>query len=203
LPENPEPDWMKYAKKLLVLMLLSAMSFPAVQAQQEIEWISFEEAMKRNQANPKKILIDIYTDWCGWCKRMDATTFADPVIAKLAKQHYHAVKFNAEQQEPIVINAKEYKFVPNGRRGYHELAAELLGGRMSYPTTVFLDENFNMIQAIPGYRAAPEFDQIARYFGSDAFKSTEWETYIATVYKSPFPPPPPPAESPQQPAQNQ
>ncbi len=54
---------------------------PAGKKSETIRWISFEEAMKLNKKKPKMVFVDIYTDWCGWCKKMDAETFADPAIA--------------------------------------------------------------------------------------------------------------------------
>src|SRR5690606_27234601 len=110
----------------------------------------FEEAVELNAKNPKKIFIDIYTDWCGWCKVMDQKTFSHPEIAKYLMTHFYPVKLNAEQRGDITFRGHTYKFVPQGARGYHELAYALLQGRMSYPTTVYLDENFDGITPYPG-----------------------------------------------------
>ncbi len=55
---------------------------------QTVKWYSFEQAVKLNKQNPKKIFIDVYTDWCGWCKRMDKVTFSNPVIAKYLNKYY-------------------------------------------------------------------------------------------------------------------
>lgn len=52
----------------------------------KIRWYSIEEAVELNSKSKakdkKKFFIDVYTDWCGWCKKMDANTFTDPVIVK-------------------------------------------------------------------------------------------------------------------------
>ncbi|MCB9231463.1 MAG: DUF255 domain-containing protein [Bacteroidia bacterium] len=144
---------------------------------EEIEWISFEEAVKRSETSKKKIIIDVYTDWCGWCKKMDKATFQVDGIARYVNANYHAVRFDAEQKEEIVFGGKTYSFVPQGNRGYHELAAALLNGRMSYPTVVFLDENFNMIQPLPGYKGPEDMERILHFYGDNAFKEITWDEF--------------------------
>ncbi len=142
-----------------------------------INWLTWEQALLKSQKQKKKFVVDVYTDWCGWCKRMDAATFQQPHIAKYVNENFYAIKFNAEQKEDIVFNGKTYKFVANGRRGYHELAAEIMRGRMSYPTVVFLDESKKVIQPIPGYKDPTQFEQIITYFGRNEHLTTPWETY--------------------------
>ena len=55
-----------------------------------VNWMSFEEAVEKSKKEKRKIFIDVYTDWCGWCKVMDKNTFSQPVIAKYIKiiPHY-------------------------------------------------------------------------------------------------------------------
>ena len=144
-----------------------------------IKWMTFEQAIKESQKNKKKVFIDVYTDWCGWCKKMDATTFANPKIAAYVNQYFYAVKFNAEQKEPINFREREFKFIPNGQRGYHELAAELMQGKLSYPTIVYLDKDLNLIQPIPGFQTPEAIEPIINFFGSDKYRSISWEAFLA------------------------
>ena len=142
-----------------------------------VQWMTLEEAMEKCKTEKRKIFIDVFTDWCGWCKRMDESTFVNTDVAQYLNDNYYAVKFNAEQQDDIVFNNKTYHFRKNGARGYHELAAELLNNRLSFPTVVFLDETMNVIQPIPGYLEAAKLETILNYFGTDSHKTTPWETY--------------------------
>lgn len=142
-----------------------------------IRWYTWEEAIEQSKNQKRKIMVDVYTQWCGWCKRMDKTTFTNKTVVSYLNSHYYPIKFDAETKADITFKGKTYRFVKNGMRGYHELAAEITRGRLSYPTIVFLDENFEVIQSIPGYREPLEFEQIITYFGTNSHKKLPWEKY--------------------------
>ncbi len=171
---------LKYSIASFAFILLVSAN-PVEEKQAEIEWITFEEAIELTKKNPKKVFIDVYTDWCGWCKRMDAITFNHPEVKKMMTKNFYMVKLDGEQKEEITFKGNTFKFVPNGRRGYHELAAALMQGKMSYPTVIFMDENMNMIQAIPGFRQPQEFYKIGKYIGEDHHKSTPWPEFEKSV----------------------
>lgn len=151
-----------------------------------IEWITIEEAVERHKVEPKYWVIDLYTDWCGWCKRMDASTFQDPLIAEEIKKNFYAVKFNGEAKREINIEGQTFKFVDNGKRGYHELAAQLMAGKMSYPSFSFMNTQAQLIQTIPGYKTKEEFLPILKYLGEEVYQTKSWDNYIS-AYKSPYP----------------
>ncbi len=148
-----------------------------------VNWMTYEQAIaaleteRRAGRKGKKIFIDVYTDWCGWCKRMDKETFQQPQIANYLNTHFYPVKFNAEQREDINFAGHTFKYVANGQRGYHELAVALLEGKMSYPTVVFLNENVELLQRIPGYLDVPTFDMILHYLAEEHYLKTPWETF--------------------------
>lgn len=144
-----------------------------------IEWLSWEEAMQRMETEPKKVFIDVYTEWCGWCKRMDASTFQDEAVAKLMNDHFYAVKLDAEQEEEIVYDNHTFVFRASGRRGVHELAYALLDGRMSYPSFVYLDESGKRISISPGYKDAEMMSTELQFIGQDHFKTQSYEEFKA------------------------
>src|SRR5260370_42057313 len=98
-----------------------------------VKWMSFEEAVEKSKTEKRKIFIDVFTDWCGWCKVMDKNTFPDPEIARILNENYYPVKFNAEQTGDVAFRGATFKFIAQGNRGYHQLAAALLNNQMSYP----------------------------------------------------------------------
>jgi thioredoxin-related protein len=151
----------------------------------KVNWMTLEQAMEKNKTEKRKIYVDVYTDWCGWCKKMDSTSFVHPAVAKYLNEHYWPVKFNAEQQQDITFNGKVYHFRRNGARGVHELAIEWLNNRLSFPSSVFLDENQHTIQALSTYLDASKLEAIINYFGTDSHKKTPWEVYERNFVKRP------------------
>ena len=83
-------------------------------AETPVKWYSLEEAVALQKKKPKKIFIDMYTDWCGWCKRMDATTFTDSAVSAYLNENFYCVKFDAEQKNPVTFQGKTFNFVSSG-----------------------------------------------------------------------------------------
>ncbi|MBS1978552.1 MAG: DUF255 domain-containing protein [Bacteroidetes bacterium] len=174
-------------RKYLSLLLFFVFAAPvfAQEGGGPVKWMSFEEAVQRSKTEKRKIFIDVYTDWCGWCKVMDKNTFSEPHVAQILNEKFYPVKFDAEQKEDIVFNGTTFKFVPYGNKGTHQLAMALLNNQLAYPTVVFLDEDFRMIQPLQGYQKTEEFHKIITFIGEDHFKKMKWADW-QSVYKSPY-----------------
>ncbi len=140
---------------------------PKKQDLTKMPWASLGDVEALMKANPKKIVVDVYTDWCGPCKMMDRNTFSNPEIISLMGDNFYPVKFNAEGPDPITYMGKEYtnpQHVPNkrGRNGRHQLA-NLFPVR-GYPSLVVLDEQFKIINTITGYRTPEQLKgELAQY----------------------------------------
>lgn len=142
-----------------------------------IQWLKIEEGFKKAKKENKKIIIDIYTSWCGWCKVMDKRTFSHPYIIDYINKNYVAIKFNAEVKRTIILEKDTFEFVPRGKRGYNELAVALLNGKLSYPTLIFMDENVKLLSRVAGYQSAVNLEPILKFFVSGSYKTTPWKTY--------------------------
>lgn len=141
-----------------------------------IHWISFEEAVKLAEKNPKKIFIDIYTHWCGWCKKMDATTFKEEEVVKFINANFYPVKLNAETRDTIYFRDKEFKYVTEYKA--NELAISLLSGKMGYPSYVLLDEQFSLLSpAVQSYLTKEDLMPILTFYGNNIYKTKSWEEF--------------------------
>ncbi|MFQ3214977.1 MAG: thioredoxin-related protein [Marivirga sp.] len=133
---------------LLIALTLSAYSFKKeVSNDIKINWLTIEEAYKLNQKEPRKIFIDVYTDWCGWCKKMDRDTFSDPKVAEFVTENFYAVKLNAE--DTFNIQLADDPTTP-------QMIARSMGVS-GYPTIVYMKEDFKTIHVVPGYQKAGDF----------------------------------------------
>jgi thioredoxin-related protein len=152
-----------------------------------VKWMTFEQAIEKSKTEKRSIFIDVYTDWCGWCKVMDKNTFNEPTIAKLLNEKYYPVKFDAEQQGDVIFNGTTYKFVPYGNKGTHQFAMALLNNQLSYPTVVFMDRDLRSVFPIAGYRQPPEFHKYLSFFSEDQSKSGQnaWAEF-EKKYRSPY-----------------
>lgn len=165
---------MNYSKSILtgsLIFLFLITALHAGESAQKVQWLTMEEAQERFSEEPRMIFVDVYTDWCGWCRRMTNETFAHPIIAEILNTHFYPVKLNAEQEDPIVFRGVTYENENIGqRRATHNFAIALLQGRMSYPSVVFFDDNLQLITAIPGFRPPKNMEAVLAFFKTEAYK---------------------------------
>jgi len=148
---------------------------------ESIHWLSLTEAVKLNAVHPKKIYIDVYTHWCGWCKKMDYSTFSDKQIIQEMNEDYYPVKLDAETKDSIQFMNHSFKYLSPYQA--NEIAVALLGGKMGYPTTVLMDENQKIITRIPGYLDSDQLKDILVYFGKNIHLKTSWNVYQKSLGK--------------------
>ena len=170
---------MKFHIKI-VFVAVFLTSFLNGATQNKINWISWDNMIKQRDSDSikKKVFIDFYTSWCGWCKRMDATTFSDPVIMNYIKNNFYTVKFDGESKDTIVFNDHNFYnsdpsyIKPNrsSRGKAHWFAHSILDGNLSYPSYVLLDQNLTRLMVYQGFKQVDEMLGILLFFGNNQYK---------------------------------
>ncbi|MBA3665417.1 MAG: DUF255 domain-containing protein [Bacteroidetes bacterium] len=156
-----------------------------------VKWMTFKEAQEKNKTVVRPLLIDFYTDWCGWCKQMMRTTYSNPGIAAYINANFYPVKFNAETKDTIEYNGKIYKPLSKEPKTPHELTIKFLGSSLSYPSTVFVTNNFEYNLLTQGYLEDKKIEPILIFMVENAWKTVVFDefnqhfshTYLDTNFK--------------------
>lgn len=194
-------------KKAIILFLILS-SGPGSFGQQAVpdaegslvHWIKLERAMERMESEPRPVLLDFYTDWCGWCKHMMKTTYANPGLANYINTYFYPVKFDAEGKDTVSYLGKTYYPGPGEKRSAHELAIHLLQGKLSYPSTLFLNgfdkekKEFRLSMLASGYLEDKKIEPIliftvenvSRNSSLDEFRERFQEAFYDSTIESRF-----------------
>ncbi|MGC4104537.1 thioredoxin family protein [Ferruginibacter sp.] len=168
---------MQKVKYFLVLMALPVLLFSfKTEKKEKINWLSISELSAAYSKNPKPVIIDVYTSWCGWCKVMDKETYANDKVAAYINENYYAVKFDAESKDSVEFSGKKYGFNPAYKA--NDLAVYLLYGRMGYPTTVLLSTLDAQPAPLSGYLKPSELEPPLKFFGNGVYKTKNFPDYM-------------------------
>ncbi|MCH9661147.1 MAG: thioredoxin fold domain-containing protein [Bacteroidetes bacterium] len=172
---------MKNTLLLFALLLMGTLSA------QEIQWISMNDALAAQAKNPKKIFVDMYTNWCGPCKMLDRDTFSNKDVINYINKNFYAVKFNAEgagtvnYMDNTFSNPKYDPAKARRRNSQHQFARHM--GVRAYPTVLFLDEDGSLINRVKSYKKPQQLELYLKLFGTDLWKEVntqeKFDAYMA------------------------
>ena len=155
---------------------------------QEINWMSLDEVREAQKTNPKNVLIDVYTNWCGPCKLMDRNTFSNTDIIRIINENYYAVKFNAEGNDTVTFMDKVFTN-PNfdstktqKRNSSHQLTQFL--GINAYPSTLFFDSDMNYLTPVKGYLNPKQIEIYLLLFKDNTYKNVKSQSDFDNFVKN-------------------
>ncbi|OHX65371.1 thioredoxin family protein [Flammeovirga pacifica] len=139
-------------KYLLSLFIITLFSF-SFTAKEIIEWKNINTAIDQSDKDDKPIFVDVYTDWCGWCKVLDKKTFQHDEVVEYVNEHYHAVKLNPEKEGSFSFKGKDYTYDEYMKK--HEIN--------SYPAIIVLHPD-GKEKVFMGYRDSKSFLEILKKY---------------------------------------
>ena len=142
-----------------------------------VNWLSIKEAQQKNKEVQKPFIIDIYTDWCGWCKHMMKTTYSNAGIANYINSNFYPVKFDAETKDTIEYNGKIYKPTSKEPKTPHELAIKFLGTSLSYPSTMFVTNNFEYNLLSQGFIEDKKIEPLLIFMVENAWRNSVYDEF--------------------------
>ena len=178
---------MKLSFPTAVLLMLAFLSFNATSVSSQdkadkdgIKWTSLEqvEKLNANKKTQRKVFVDVYTDWCGWCKRLDATTYKDPELVKYLNSNFYSVKLNAESKDTISFKGTKHAFNP-ARRSNSVAAYFMPPSGGGYPTLTYLDNDLKVVRIAPGYVTKDEMLKQLKYINENYYLNMSYEKYVA------------------------
>lgn len=160
------------------LLLLALLPLCALAQKPSIKWMTIEEALAAREKAPKKIVVDMYTDWCGWCKVMDRDTFTDSAVIDYINNHYYAVKLNAEKQPSFTFKGHVFNLLDVGGKSINEFVLAVTNNQPSYPSLTYIDEEGGILTVVPGFQKPSNLLPILKFLGEDKFKSMKFDEYV-------------------------
>ena len=169
--------WMgKNVKLILLTFLVSLCSFKVtVTKHEKLEWMDMTQLKEKMKSEARPALIDVYTNWCYWCKVMDKKTYHNSKVVGYITDHFYPVKLDAETKENIEWKSKTFNYNDNYR--INDFTMYVTSGQPSFPTTVILTDEQSDPISIPGFLEPKELEPILKYFGEGAYKTESFQIY--------------------------
>lgn len=165
-------------------LILAFVSFQAQENEGLVKWMDFKQAQEACKTQQKPLLIDFYTDWCGWCKHMMKTTYSDPGLASYINAYFYPVKFDAETHDTIEYQGVKYFNRSTAKKSTHDLTIKFLGQNISYPSTVFVSNNFQFNLLTQGYMEVKKIEPLLVFVVEGAFRTSSFDDFNQSFQKA-------------------
>lgn len=167
--------------KLILIMSLALFIFGFSQKKpgdkEKINWLSMNEVQQKLKIEQKPVLVDLYTDWCYWCKVMDSRTYQNDKVIAYINQHFYAVKLNAETKDTISWNNQFYTYKTQYR--VNDFTMFATGGQLRFPSTIVFTTEAKPV-SIPGYLRTGDIESILKYFGEGIYNTMSFPDFSRT-----------------------
>ena len=131
-------------------------------------WYKYDEGLAKAKKEKKHPLVHFYTKWCGWCKKMDKSTFSDQAVIEVLNESYVPIKVNGQSGEKVMVDGKEMSL--------KQVAGKY--GVRAYPITWFLKPSGELIAPRRGYVGAEEFLYILNWVKDDLYEKTTFQEFV-------------------------
>ncbi|MCK4385223.1 MAG: DUF255 domain-containing protein [candidate division Zixibacteria bacterium] len=136
-------------------------------------WHKYDEGLAKAKKEKKHILVAFYTSRCGWCRKMDKSTYADEAVKKVLNESYVAIKVNGQSKEKVGADQKKITEKELARKFWVR----------AYPTTWLLKDSGEKIAPYYGYADAPTFLNVLNYIKDDLYDKMSFEEYLKNQNK--------------------
>lgn len=167
---------MKIILAACLIILTSAKVNPT--HRDKLEWMEMNQLSTQLETESKPVLIDLYTNWCYWCKVMDKKTYNNPQVISYISGHFYPVKLNAESKEIIYYKEKTYNY--NSNYKINDFALFATSGQLGFPATIIIPDTYSEPISIPGFLEPKEIEPILKYFGEGAYKTQNYMAFKST-----------------------
>lgn len=172
----------KNVKFILVGFVFVLCSFKVtLTTHDKLPWMNMSELKQKMKSDPKPALIDLYTNWCYWCKVMDKKTYTNSKVISYINDHFYPVKLDAETKNIIDWKDKSYSYNENYK--VNDFTMYVTSGQPGFPTTVIFTDDHSEPISIQGFLEPKEMEPILKYFGEGAYKTESFEVF-KTTFKS-------------------
>ena len=166
-------------KKVIIALFLAGITFGGFsQEKLQPDWQDFLTVI--NATGQEKLsMIYVYNNSWDLCTTAENTILADTTVVTTLRENFIVAKFDSETKEELIIKGKPNPYLPSSETtGVNMYTIILLGGKMGYPTYVFLDKEGEKIGTHFPVNDTEEFLLILKYYSSGDYAQTPYDEWV-------------------------